>query len=101
MSAASDQSISQLYGVPKPGSSGLVVLDGTAKPIPVTAGYALLLTAVGGDLFWGSGDTTVAANRTILLSGQSMQVVIPSGASGVNVTQGPAPGGTAYYSLIP
>lgn len=105
MSTASDSAILKLYSPPVLGGSGSLALDGTDKSVAVTRGRMVLVTAKGGDAFLAiGGDSTVAANQTILLDGSVMAIMIPfapvPGDGALHATQGPAAGGTLYYSVI-
>jgi hypothetical protein len=96
-----DGSIAQLYSPPAAGTSGTITLSGTDQTIVVPSEKMILLTAYNGDAFYCVGATAVtAANQSILPGGNSIAFRAPKEGFTVYAIQGPATGGTLYYSMI-
>jgi hypothetical protein len=98
--AVTDSTLAKAYGKPAVGGSGAIVLDGTDKSAATTPGRLLQLTAVGGDAFYAvDADSTIAANKVLILDGQS--AVVTAG-NFIHATQGPNVGGSLYFAqLVP
>jgi hypothetical protein len=90
----------QIYGRPVPGGSGSLQLDATNKTADLRGGFLYVFTALGGDAIFAIDSPAGGGSSQILPAGASFALTPgPDGRTPqLNATQGPAAGGTLYWT---